>query len=383
MMTISPSNSELSSSNVTAPFYDENHFVLTRIIPNVVVCCLLALSLWVTISLVHFGIKTGKWRRLHTRSQLDKLNVGIIYTSITFCGVMVLFYDLVGLVYMNTGFAEEGRNLDDYCDSMSDLAYTAYALVLFSTSIFSWLRQRVFFRNRLLNVNYNKFVRFCSSSSLLLILGLGLAVLAMNLYPNDHESTPDGCVYNPVNKQSRIGYWILIIVVIVLYQGMFWGLFVYALRTTRAPAKNESPHIESTVEPVQSSCDTASSQRLRYGSSSTRSDFSTSPIIIEQTETVSMQQSFQKTTKAASVSSSCSEEIRSIMIKTFAAAVITILLDIFELVILNYISKPNEHRRFSVMLASFNLFLHLFLIVLSFAQYKLILSFTLYKKMLM
>ena len=138
------------------------YFFASKVVPNAVVTCLLTLALWITISLIHFGIKTGKWRLLKTQNHVNKLNIGHIYTFVVVCGLMVVFYDLVNLVYMNIEFAIDVYKLDEYCDSLSDLAYNTHALIIFTTIIFLWLRQRTFFQNHLLNVNYSKCVKVLS-----------------------------------------------------------------------------------------------------------------------------------------------------------------------------------------------------------------------------
>ena len=350
----------------------------SKIFPNAVVCCLLTLTLWTVTSLFHYGIKTRKWGQFKKRNQAEKLNFGRIYSSIVLCGLMVIVYDIVGLIYMNTGFATVNtgfatmntgfatmntgfatetttieKALDKYCDVLSDLAYSVYASVLLSTSLFFWFRQRVFFQNRLLNVNYNKCVRVLSALSLFLTLVLAVGVVIFKVYPDDHKSTKDGCVYAPEGDNLRIGSWVAIIVVIVLCQGMYWGLFAYALKSTMAPAKD--------IVVCNNSSNHEEEQRSTFNKKSVE--------LISGDQTVS-RLSFKQRRNAAGSQSACSKTIRLTIIKTFAAAVTTTLLDIFEIILVNYISKPHEHRRFNVMLASFNLSLHFFLIILCFVDYR-------------
>ena len=366
-------NFNVSPASSTAPPFNAIHFQLSFILPNIIVCCSLTLTVWITISLIHYGIKTGKWRQLKRQNQAEKLNVGHIYTSIVFCGVMVMFYDAVGLVYMNTGFLNNEHileNLNEYCDVLSDLAYSAYACVLLSTALFFWLRQRIFFSNRLLNVNYNKCIKLLSFVSLFLTIALAIGVLTYNIYPDNHEATVNGCVYVP-NKKMQIGYWVSVIIAIVLCQGMFWGLFVYALRSTRVSAKTFSKDCDySTTKKEKSLQKDESDQSLKINNSSILSDSQASHN--EQFGVVKK--------KKSRIQSACSEAIRSTMTKTLAAAVTTTTLDIFEQILMNCITKSHEHRRFSVMLASITLFIHFFLIILCFVHHKKMLTSFCYRR---
>ena len=127
-----------NETNFTASPFVESSFPPSLIISNLLVSCLLIISVWITLALIHHGSKTGKWRQLKTHNRVDQLNFGHIHSSIVLCGILVFFYDIVGLVYINTGFKPDTNHthtrLNDYCDSISDLVYCAYGFVLLSTS---------------------------------------------------------------------------------------------------------------------------------------------------------------------------------------------------------------------------------------------------------
>ena len=340
-----------------------HHHILSILFPNAIVCCSIILTLWTTISLIHYGIKTGKWRQLKRQNQAEKLNIGPIYFSIVCCGVLALTYDSAGLAFINIGFTNKHNSvLNNYCDSVSDLVYISYASVLVSTAVFFWLRQRVFFQNRLLNANYNKPVKLLSSLSLLLTVALSIGVLTFNIYPNDHEASEDGCVYYP-KEEMKIGYWVSIVSVILFCQGMFLGLFIYALRSIRIPTKKGLSDNPTKNRQLQK---TVNYKKVQNGSSNNLFPFE-----------LPMNQADGKFTKVSTgpfQHSACAETVRSTMGKTFAAAVTTTVLDTLEMILITHITKPGEHHRFNVMLGSINMFLHQFLLILSFAQYKRMLT---------
>ena len=355
----------LNATNSTVTTLVEGSSPLSRIVPNVIVSVSFVFALWTTISLIHYGILTGKWRQLKKQNLVEQLNFGHIHTSNVICGLMVLFYDTVGLIYINTGFSENGNHLtslDDYCDSLSDLTYCAYACVLLSTALFLWLRQIIFFRNHQLNVNYNKCAIVFSYLSFFLTLALAIGVLIFTIYPNDHRSTMDGCVYVP-NERLHVGYWVSATLAIVLCQGMFWGLFVYALKSTsNATEKNGSFRTKTCFgrrKPFQTN---AKNKKLKVNFNDPAAPQSASNVTKDSMHT--------KTAPLSQRSRTLSVAVRSTMTKTLAVAITTTLLDLVEIVLLNQVNKLGNHHRFCVMLASINSFLHLFLTIMCFTHRK-------------
>ena len=346
------------TSDTTQPL---DHFLLCRILPNVTVSCFLILTLWITLSLIHYGLRTGKWRQLMKQNQADKLNIGQIYSSIVLCGVMGLLFDLAALVYINTAYENDNYpadNLDNYCDIIADLSHTAYACTLFSTAMFLWLRQRTFFRNRLLNVNYKKCVKVLSSLSLFLILMLGIGALIFTIHPLDHRMTVNGCFRTP-HEKLKTGYWILIITAVVFYQGILWGLFVYALRTTCTSVNNLG------MSQKKLSCCKPGLKDATDKKAKCENQICVTKTSCNQADNFSAEQSMSERQQRM---------VRTTMRKTFAAALTTTVVDILVVILLSFVAKPFAHCRFSVMLASFNVFLHLLLIALSFVDCKKMLA---------
>ena len=361
------SNIHLNSSETTQM---ENSFSLKVVLPNVVICVLLTLTLWITISLVHYGVKTGKWRQSKMQNQAEKLNIGFIYTSVVMCGLTAIVFDVATIVYINSGFTSNGYHLNvmhEYCDSIADLADSAYVSVLLATASFLWFRQRIFFRNRLLNINYNKFVKVLSLLSLFLIIVFAIAVLTFYIFPDDHYATVDGCVYKP-DKNMKIGHLISIIFGIILSQSMLWGLFVYALKSSGNQFITDV-HKKSTCcrhKPLQGSGYDKSVEKTKQNQLST-SQLSSSP-----SDSTSSQPKLVAITSNQTLASY--KKVRYIMAKTLAVAVATTLFDILEVLLVNNMVEPYAHQKFAHMYSSVNMFLHILLVVLSFTQFRKMLT---------
>ena len=349
------------TTNLTTPSNQQKYFYTSRIIPNVIVSCLLSVTLWITISLIHYGIKTEKWRQSKKQSQADILNIGRIYTSVVLCGVIVTFYVVVALVYMNTGFANDGYNVDAYCNSISDLVYSAFTLTMFSTVTFLWLRQRTFFQNKLLNIHYSKCMKVFSSLSLFVVMSAGIGTLILIAHPYDHIATKDGCVYNS-NGILKKAYGISFVTVAIIYQSLFLGLFVYATKMTHALKNNVRVDEESNRNDQQAL------RRSTAGKKSNNDKRNITPVSRQagnQTFIAKHKRSDFRKQKTATA-----RKIRSILIKTIAVAVTTTILDLLLVLITSFVAKPHKHHGYSVMLASLNAFLHLFLTVLSFPHWR-------------
>ena len=304
---------------------------------------------WILISLIHFGIKTGKWRK--SRSKVDVLNAGFVYSSVVMCGFMCLFRYVISLVFMNIGFQ---KNEDELCDSIADAAYCSYAFVLCFVALFLWFRQRAFYSNSLLNVNYNKLVSFFSFASIIFILAYGLFVIALNTAPNSYSSSTDGCTLKP-DRGIVAGYWISVIVGVAFYNLVLWGLLIYALTHVRSfqKATKRTPSTNTDSPTRDSSC--INNQDKEQSEKEHRP---------ESTDLESQNNHFRSRRKHSSM------KIKIILQKTLIFGIISILSDIFIQIFANFIVNPDGHRRFTYMLFDINAFLNLLFLVFSFVSYK-------------
>ena len=123
--------------------YDWSYFAA---LPTAII--LAVTDLWMLISLIHYGIKTGKWRRMQ-KNRTESLNSGLIYTSVIICASLCLVYHLVIVFNYFNGY---DMNNNQSCDSISDFKQSVYALVVFSVNIFLWLRERVLYTKKLIKL---------------------------------------------------------------------------------------------------------------------------------------------------------------------------------------------------------------------------------------
>ena len=326
------------------------------LVPVIINLALLLASLWITISLIHHGIKTEKWRQLQA-SNLDKLSGGMVYTSVVVCSVMCFCRYILTLVHMSIGY---GEGHDKLCDIFSDVTSSFYAFVLFATGLFLWARQRIFYTHRMLNVNYTKVVRIFSSASIFVILLFGFGVLIFSTMPNDHPSTKYGCTY-VADDTFKVGYWLSIVLVIGFGQVSLLCLFVYALKTTKASkasfsARRSRKHSE-TSKSMDTECESvppiSGSEKI---------------IAVQSCCNVSNNNNKKKRSKILSLSPE--ERVKAVLWKTFIFAAITFLTDLLIQVFSFFISKPCDHRRIVTTLLNVNAILNLLFVVFSFSQYK-------------
>ena len=333
------------------------------IFPIAINIFLLLSSTWVFISLLHYGVKTRKWSRTQ-KSNEEKLNGGLIYSSVVLCAIACLLRYIFALVYMNIGY---DYGYDRLCDTFSDITSSFYTFVLFSSALFLWSRQRVFYANRMLNVNYSRPVRFLSQSSIGFILVCGSGVLIFSVIPDDHPSSPDGCTYSVASDNLKIAYWLSIVLVILFGQVTVFYLFVNAIRKASLPtsrnacssSKNNSV-VDCTAEHNNSITVTENGTKRKRSNDSGFNDGKS-------------RRHFGPTRKRTSHV----DPIKGILRITFMFALISLFLDILIQAFSFFVSTG--HRRVVTTLLNVSSFLNLLLLVFAFKDYKKMLFSCLYK----
>ena len=193
--------------------------------PLAVNVALLIFALWVLISLIHHGIKTGKWKNIKTNKD-EKLNKGIVYTLVIVTAVFCFLRLFFSLVCMNVGFSPD-ENL--VCAVLVEILAVTYTFNIFSAMVFLWLRQRIFYSNRLLGESYSKFTKILSLASILIIFFGGLVGFLVNRILTYRLTSSFGCwVVFP--SEGIVLQLILIFCLTTFGQCTLLGLFVYALR---------------------------------------------------------------------------------------------------------------------------------------------------------
>ena len=321
------------------------------IIPVAINIILAVITIIISISLIHYGIKTKKWQNIR-RSDHEKLHAGAIYGSVVLCSVMCVFRYASSMAAMNTGF---GVGKDQSCDRIADLAYCSYALVLFCIGLFLWLRQRIFFVNNMLNVSYKVWIKVISFSSFFLLIGLWLFVIIYNTVPLRYKSTKQGCIYQPDDDVKDV-FWLIGSAVLVAVQFSLLGLFAYALLNVKSNRNNEN--------------------RCEHDKND-KSSSSINSVTVEST--TAQQEQNSKNNKKVKVNKTKANNLRKIkiiLIRTLVLAILSILADIFIQVFATYIIDPNGHRRWSHMIFDINTFINLLFLVFSFNAAKQMLTFS-------
>ena len=335
-------------STTTKPYiYTEQ---VDWIIPVAINVILTVITIIISISLIHYGIKTKKWQNIR-RSDFEKLHARAVYGSVVLCSVMCVFRYASSMAAMNTGF---GIGNDQLCDRIADLAYCAYALVVFCIGSFLWLRQRIFFVNNMLNVSYKVWIKVISFSSCFLLIGLWLFVIIYNIAPLTYKSTKQGCIYQPDDDVKDI-FWIIGSAGFVVVQFGLLGLFAYALLSVKSNRNNENR------------CHDKNDKRWNSIKS------------VTVVSTIAQQEQNSKTIKKVKVNKTETRNLRKIkliLIKTLVLAILSILADIFIQVFATYIIDPNGHRRWSHMIFDINTFMNLMFLVFSFNAAKQMLTFS-------
>ena len=315
---------------------------------------LIALSLWILFSLVHFGVKTGQWSKRQKRNA-DKLNTGWIYTSVVVCALMAVIRFITSQVAHNVGF---GEDKNERCEKIGDALYVEYACVLFCIFVFLWLRQRTFFTNKMLNFGYNKILKVLSGSSIFVLFGAGLAVVIISAIPIGYSSSPIGCRYDSAPGSLNAWSWKLCAITLVTGQVLMLVLLVYPL------SKN--------IDGLQQSCFCISRQTdnsPNHTSSPSLSSLSKS----EAGSDLRNKQIILKPISGLQFTKRSSDTVKKIMIRTVVFGFIAVLTDISLIVVLatSILNPKNPRlRRVMVTLYDMNVFLNLMLVVMSFVTWK-------------
>ena len=321
---------------------------------------LLVLSIWVLISVIHYGIKTKKWSQVQASNE-EKLNTRLIYTSVVICATACLIQYILSLFYFNIGYSYKGDRL---CDIFSDLLTICYAFVLFSSVLFSWSRQRLFYSNRMLNVYYTKAVRFFSQSSIVIIVVGGLGVVVFKVVPDDHQSSPEGCTHEVASNSLRIAYWISIVFAIGFGQITVLCLFVHALRSVRSSTSKTQSRIrggkDSTA--VSTGSDHFSISKEHVSANGRKKN---KKIHVQAVSDVGKS---QQSIPTPSRSLSNTDHINRIIRNTFIFATISLVVDILIQAFSFFISSGN--RSIVNTFLNISAFLNLMLIVFAFKHYK-------------
>ena len=185
---------------------------------------LMIVDLWLIISLIHFGIKTKKWRRLQSGNP-DLLSSGKIYLSVVFCFVSALVYHIIVAVYRNVGYQQDE---DEFCNRISDTNRIAYTMCSFSVVLFLWLRQKMLYTAFLQTVHFSKALKVFSFMIILFAIVGSVSGVVLLILPNDFVASPMGCIYRR-NDSFRVPSLVILVFIIVFSQVALLSVFIHGL----------------------------------------------------------------------------------------------------------------------------------------------------------
>ena len=335
--------------NLTVFAYDRTQ-KLDWILSVTITILLLILTLWILLSLIFYGNKTKKWSK--NQGTTEVLNSGLIYSSVVSCAILCIFRFCVSLAFLNIGYELIQNNTSSYllCDQVGDATNMAYSLLIGNVIMFLWFRQRAFYANQLLNVNYSKVIKFFSYFSLVLIFVYGLILIVFNTLPISYTPSFEGCVAHP-SSTLKTKFWISVIVFVVLFYIILLGLLFYALTQANSATNKRKRHalnhnavghihiVNENAEIKRSSC----LQCLDFISKN-RGAHNKKKIILQ---------------------------------RTLFFAIISIACDVFLQLCITFVIDSNGHRRITTTLFNINSFINLSLVILSFSAYKQMVTFTL------
>lgn len=185
---------------------------------------LMIVDIWLLISLIHYGTKTGKWGKTQ-QNILERFNSGFIYISLIVCSISCFLLYLVGLIFLNSG-----SNLSDYaCNIVFDIIQAMYFIGIVSSMLFLWFRQRAFYKTRFPGVQFNKILKIFSKYFIFIIFAVGIPLICVVIYIKDQASSEFGCVYR-LDGNLRQKTFIATIVVVFILNFSLAFVFIYALK---------------------------------------------------------------------------------------------------------------------------------------------------------
>ena len=322
-------------ANQTGISSNETYFRWSKwdyIFPEAVNSVLIVLTLWIIIALVHFGIKTNKWGN-SKKKNVDKLSAGRVLTAALISAIMTFGRLITSQFVYNLGYS------DMQCEEISDSSYIVYCLASFSVYMFLWIRQSIFYTNRMLNTNFSKGLKFFSYLSIVLITLGGLSVILLGTITKEYYTSQSGCIYQSASEGSEFLLVLVCGLVLLAGQAGLVGLFVYPLRKHQTGKK-----CLSTI---------SLKKKTENGNGS---------VSFTRSATVRANRKLKNTQK-----------INRILRRSIVFATIAIVTDLIFLFVSNYTFTGKMHRRIPTMLYDISAFLNLVFVVSSFISWKMIL----------
>ena len=320
---------------------------LDWIIPEVINALLILFTVWIFVSLIFFGLKTKKWKKV-MHNNFEKLSGGSVLTAAVVCAVVTLIRLIISQFVINVGYSDAK---DKLCEAMTDTGIVMYCTTVFSVYVFLWLRQSIFYTNSMLNTEYSKMLRFFSGLSILFIFLGGFTVVLINTIPVNYPSSIEGCSYKAVDSTFDAILVAVCVIVLLTGQVTLVALFVYPLRKRGDSECFSCANVECCDAPTKSD----------YQSKS-QSDIPTATDQLEENSNEKARQNKHKM------------KINCIMRRSVIFAIIAIVTDVSFLGVSTYALPHLNHRRIPTIMYDVSAFLNLIFVVSSFICWKKILT---------
>ena len=213
--------------------FEQSNQISFRFLALSVAVILMAVDLWLVVSLIHFGIKTRKWRQLKANDP-DLLNSGRIYLSVVVCSVIAFIFHLVDAVDASI----VSYNDDELCNLISDLFRTLYGLCVLSVVFFLWFRQRALYTTFLPTVHFTKCLKVFSF--IIIFISFFFVVISLTLWniPNDSVASPIGCVYKK-DGNLQLPSLVIAFTTIIFSQVSLLAVFIHALLASQKSSEEK------------------------------------------------------------------------------------------------------------------------------------------------
>ena len=354
----------LVMKNLTSNWTKQNYINRADWIVPLTVNILLTIAvIWIILSLVDYGIKNKKWRRVE-RNNYEKLSSGWIYSTVLLCAAFCLVRYVISLISLVDVKAYNERM--GPCKTNFYLRACLYTFIHLSVWLFLWLRQYTFYANRMLALNYSKPVRYLSFITILLIV---ISAICFSIFPvltYDLKISAKGCTSAP-RLELAVGYWAFVGITVILVHGILFGLFAYALMKSRSNDKTKELSINNRINDTKNK-NSVSLKKFTRKSETTTSTINTPNGSVKKPQTqFTVTEQFTNARRQSSKKTKSKKKVKLILKKSFFLVLISVALEIFLPLFWNYI-KVNERivmTSYSVT-ALFNLLMTIF----SFVYYK-------------
>lgn len=185
---------------------------------------MLSCSIWVWLSLILYGTKSGRWRHKPSSSSLSS---GLVYITCTAAvGLMIVRFSTTEVLF-NLPNIQGGL---DHCELICDIDNAAYALATFAAYCFLWVRLRLIYNHPYVKKRIGRRANLIRQIGLVVITLAAIALCLFYVIPKGYNQSPLGCVYDKKKPHQFLQGTrrnILIAVALIVSQTIMIYLCVY------------------------------------------------------------------------------------------------------------------------------------------------------------